>query len=78
MPDDKATELFDALEQKAGHSGCIDVKDVAYAGYRELLEALEAYACAGGNDPDLPCCVARKALADARAALLEALNATTD
>ncbi len=74
-----ATELWAALVEGSHHGnepceGC-EAQEVSWDGYPKLLAAAQVNACEDGNDPDLPCCVARRALADARAALLEALDA---
>ncbi len=70
MPDETATELFAALQAADRARGVF----VAERGYPELLTALEANACEDGDDPGLPCCVARRALATERAAIQEALR----
>ncbi len=71
MPDDKATKLWDALRRGVYRS---EAPDVALDGYPKLLKALEE-GCQGHSPTESPKCLYCQALADARAALLEAQNA---
>ncbi len=71
MPEKTATELLRELIETKSAAVMLDV---TARGYPKLLAALEANACTDGNEDEMPCCVARRALADARAALQEALN----
>ncbi len=73
MSETTATELFDALQEKAGHlSGRSQYHVVAIEGYRKLLAALEEHTKLHPPNRKRAICGLCKALADARKRILEA------